>query len=123
MSRRLEIIRYLVVEHQHSLCLSLRQHEPHGRTWVASITISVHNGSHGPVGGATVTGRFSAGAKGTGSCITDASGSCFITKSRLRGTSVTFTVTGVTHPARTYQGASNHDPDGGNGTVITVLRP
>lgn len=94
-----------------------------GRTWVASITISVHNGSHGPVGGATVTGRFSAGAKGTGSCITDASGSCFITKSRLRGTSVTFTVTGVTHPSRTYQGTSNHDPDGGNGTVITVPRP
>ena len=95
-----------------------------GRTWTASVTIKVESGSHVPVSGATVSGAFSAGAKGTASCITSASGTCFVTKARLRGTGVTFSVTGATHATRTYQGGSNHDPDGdSNGTTIVVPHP
>ena len=38
--------------------------------------------------------------------------------------SVTFTVTGVSHPSLGYQLGDNHDPDGdSNGTAITVLKP
>ena len=95
-----------------------------GRTWAVRVTIKVEDAAHNPVSGATVSGAFSAGANGNPSCTTGTSGTCFVTKSRLRNGSVTFTVTGVTHATRTYQSSSNHDPDGdSNGTTITVVRP
>lgn len=95
-----------------------------GRTWTASITIKVESGGHVPVSGATISGSYSAGANGTASCITNSSGTCFVAKSRLRGGSVTFKVTGVSHPTRTYQSGQNHDPEtDSNGTRIIVARP
>jgi hypothetical protein len=95
-----------------------------GGRWTASITIKVESGGHTPVSGATVRGSYSAGATGTASCITNASGTCFVAKTRLRGGSVTFRVTGVTHATRTYQSAQNHDPESdSDGTRIVVSRP
>jgi hypothetical protein len=95
-----------------------------GRTWTAIITVLIEDPAHVPVSAATVSGAFSAGAKGTGTCTTGSNGTCTITKSRLRSGSVVFTVTGVTHATRTYDSAGNHDPDGdSNGTSVTVLKP
>lgn len=93
--------------------------------WSATITIRVHDGSHGAVQGATVTGAFSNGATGTASCTTGAAGSCTVTKSGIRKNrnSVTFTVNGVTHATLVYDAGDNHDPDGGNGTSIVVSKP
>jgi hypothetical protein len=92
------------------------------RTWTAIVTISVHDGAHAPIAGATVQGAFT--AKGSGSCITGSNGSCTISKSRLRDQSVAFSVSSVSHATSAYVPASNHDGDGdSNGTTITVTRP
>jgi hypothetical protein len=71
-----------------------------------------------------VSGTFSAGAKGTGTCTTGSNGSCTVTKSRLKSGSVTFKVTGVTHATRTYDASANHDPGAdSDGTTLVVSRP
>jgi hypothetical protein len=96
------------------------------QSWNATITITVHDASHGPLSGATVTGVWSAGATGTGTCTTNTSGVCSTTKTNIskKSTSATFTVNSVTLSGYTYQPADNHDPDGDStGTVITVPRP
>ena len=94
------------------------------RTWTAIVAVVIEDQAHVPVSAATVTGTFSAGGKGTGTCTTGPNGSCTITKSRLRSGSVAFTVTNVTHATRTYDSAGNHDPEGNsNGTTVTVFRP
>ena len=94
------------------------------RTWTAIVSVLVEDPSQVPVSSATVTGTFSAGAKGTGTCTTGSSGTCTVTKPRLRSGSVAFSVTGVTHATRTYDSAGNHDPDGdSDGTSVTVFKP
>jgi hypothetical protein len=94
------------------------------RTWTAIVTVRVEDPALAAVPAATVTGAFSAGGKGTGTCTTGSNGTCTITKSRLRSGSIVFTVTGVTHATRTYDSAGNHDPDGdSDGTSVTVFRP
>jgi protocatechuate 3,4-dioxygenase beta subunit len=93
--------------------------------WDATVVITVHDESHGPVENATVDGSWSAGATGGGSCVTNASGQCSVTKTNIKGNvgSVTFTVNDVTRGSDTYSGV-NHDPDGdSDGTTITVLQP
>ena len=69
------------------------------------------------VGDATIEG---------GSCVTDISGACSLLSGRAvgRSTSMTFTVTGISHATLAYQPVSNHDPDGdSNGTTITIQKP
>lgn len=93
--------------------------------WTASVAVTIHNESHGPVSGATVSGNWSGGATGSGSCVTGATGSCTVTKSNLRKKSATatFTVSSVSHASLTYAAGSNHDPDGdSSGTAITVAK-
>jgi len=95
-----------------------------GSTWTAIATITMHDGNHSPVAGATVGGAWSSG--GTGSCTTNASGQCAVAKSTIpkNTASVIFTVANVTHAMLTYHSADNRDPDGdSNGTTITVNRP
>jgi hypothetical protein len=78
------------------------------------------------VSDATIDGSWSNGASGGGSCVTDATGVCSITKVNIKGnvSSVTFTVDTVSHASLSYQSSANHDPDGSsNGTRITVSRP
>jgi len=100
-----------------------------GPTWTAAVTVTAHDVADGLVGGATVTGNFSAGATGSDSCTTSITtagrGQCTITKAGIRKkvSRVTFTVSTVTHGSLTYDGASNHDPDGSStGTAITIAR-
>jgi hypothetical protein len=98
-----------------------------GNKWNAIVSITVHDASENLVANATVSGKWSSGASGTVSCVTDSSGICQVTKSGLNGKtgSVTFTVTNVTHATLTYQASANHDPDvvDSNGTIIVVSKP
>jgi hypothetical protein len=85
------------------------------RTWTAVITVQIVAGS-APVSGAQVTGTFS-GATKASSCTTGSTGSCTLTKSKLRTGSVSFTVTGVTRSGFTY------DPSANQKTTVTVAKP
>ncbi|MCB9133822.1 MAG: hypothetical protein H6636_00235 [Anaerolineales bacterium] len=94
--------------------------------WDVTVVITVEDSNHIPVAGVTVSGAWSNGASGSGSCVTGVSGQCSVTKTGLRSTvnSITFTVTNATHSSLTYQSTANHDPDGdSNGTMIIVNKP
>ena len=97
------------------------------RNWNAIVTITVHNASHAPVSGITVSGSWSGGTTGTASCTTDASGQCSVTSGNMNSkkTSATFTITNLSGGSGyTYNSADNHDPEAdSNGTNITVNRP
>lgn len=68
-------------------------------SWTATATIVVDSGA-GAVEGATVTGTWNATS---GSCTTDASGTCSVSASFNKKTpSATFTVTGVAKPGWTW---------------------
>jgi len=97
-----------------------------GTKWNATVTIYVHNSNELPVANATVTGKWTNGATGTVTCVTNSSGMCTVTKTGLAKTttSVTFTVTNITATSLTYKATSNHDPDGDStGTFIIVSKP
>jgi hypothetical protein len=94
--------------------------------WTARVTATVHNTNHQPVSGAVVTGSWSGGVFETGSCTTNASGTCVITSSsmRKRENSATFTVVGIAASGLSYSVGDNHEPDGDStGTAITILKP
>jgi len=94
-------------------------------SWQAAVTITVHNSVHNGLSGAAVTGTWSGGLTGSGSCTTNAAGQCIVQTGNLsrNRASVTFTVTNITG-SLAYAAASNHDPDGSsNGTSITVIKP
>ena len=103
-----------------------------GSQWRATVTVYVHNNTHGPLSGVKVNGSWSAG-DGNGrtlSCTTNGVGQCNLTSGRLSRTanaSVLFSVTSLTGAGPTYYPAANHDPDAApqnsNGTSITVPRP
>jgi hypothetical protein len=76
----------------------------------------VVDGQLAPLSGATVSGNWSTGA-GT-SCITGSSGTCTVMLNLgKKATTVTWTVSGVTHATLTY------DPNGNVTSSITILRP
>ena len=85
--------------------------------------VYVHNPSHNPVAGASVSVIWSGAYSGSASCAsTDVTGMCRFRTGRLPpGGTVTLTVTGVTYSGASYNPAYNHDPDGdSNGTSITI---
>lgn len=79
-----------------------------GRNWAAVVTITVHDGAHASLAGATVSGSFSDGS--SGSCTTDGSGTCSLSSanSKASGT-VTFDVSGITGTGISYSAAANHE--------------
>ena len=94
--------------------------------WRATVTVKVVNGSNQPVSGAKVTGAWSNGETGSGSCTTATNGTCKIVKNNIRRSvlSVRFTVSNVTKSSWTYNATFNSDPDGdSNGTYIIITRP
>lgn len=98
-----------------------------GGRWKARVIVTVHDSNEIAVPGATVSGSWSAGANGGASCDTDTFGQCTLVKQNVKGnaTTVTLSITGVTHSSLTYGGV-NHDPDipvDSTGTVITVSKP
>ncbi|HUG68295.1 MAG TPA: S8 family serine peptidase [Pirellulaceae bacterium] len=94
--------------------------------WEAFVTVAVHDATDNSVAGATVVGNWSTtAATWGGSGTTDSSGIVTLASGSIEGSSsVTFTVTEVTHSSLTYDGSKNHDPDGdSNGTTITISLP
>jgi hypothetical protein len=97
-----------------------------GASWTATVTITIHDGSHNPVANATVSSTWSGPISATDTCTTDSNGQCSRTSPSIhkRWSTVTFTVDGVAHATLTYDATANHDPDGdSNGTSITVAKP
>ena len=96
-------------------------------TWTAKVTIRVHDAAEASISGVTVTGVWSNGATGTGTCKTASTGLCTLQKQSIPKTTknVTFTVTGLTFaPTGVYNPAANHDPEvDSTGTVIVVFGP
>ena len=95
-----------------------------GKNWDASATITVWDADQNPVTDATVSGSWSTGD--SASCTTGASGQCSLILAGLGKTvsSVSFTITDVSHASLTYQAGDNADPDGdSDGTSITVAKP
>jgi hypothetical protein len=75
------------------------------------------------VAGAVVGGVWSGGASGSASCTTNGAGDCTVSLSKIKSSSVTFTVTSVTSAGSSYAPGANHDADGDStGTVITLVR-
>ena len=73
-------------------------------TWSATVTVLVGDTDGRPVADATVAGSWSAGT-GAGSCTTGPTGQCSVTVNGLNSkktSSVTYTVTGVTHASLQY---------------------
>ena len=95
--------------------------------WRATVRITVVDAAGAAVSGATVSGGWSAGATGSSSAVTNASGVATVQMSNLsRPTtpSVRFSVAGIVHSALSYRPARNKDLDGdSDGTSIVVRRP
>ena len=91
-----------------------------GGKWNAEITVVINDSAESATENATVNGSWSAGASGTSSCTTNASGSCTIVKSNIsrRSQNATFTVNSVTHPLRSYAPGDNH-----GSSAITLTNP
>jgi serine protease AprX len=91
--------------------------------WRAKVTITVHDGQHAKVAGATVSGIWTGGTSAT--CVTNQQGKCSLTRQFARKkTSVQFAVTNLWSSGDAYNASKNHDPDAdSNGTTITVARP
>lgn len=93
--------------------------------WTATVTATVEDADNNPVAGATVTGTWSDGYTGTGTCTTDTSGTCPVKTGNLKLTvpSVTFTVGNVSGDGLSYAASTNADPDwDSDGTVITIKK-
>ena len=89
--------------------------------WTAIVTMTVHDSNHGPVANAQMGGSWNNGS--TGSCTTNASGQCTVSRPGIHQTktSVSFTITNIARATKVYKPADNHDPDGdSNGTTVTV---
>ena len=102
--------------------------QPRNR-WQADVYVLVLDGSGSPVENAVVDGTWSGGASGSGTCTTDGTGWCLITKGDLKSnvSSATFTVENIGGTDITYDSSANVDPDGGSygadEHIIDVLNP
>lgn len=77
------------------------------------------------VAGATVNGTWSGALSSSVSGVTGSAGALTLGTGQMSGgTSVTFTVTGVSGSGLSYDQTANADPDpDSNGTAITIPRP
>jgi hypothetical protein len=98
--------------------------EVNSKRWDATVEAQVVDAGGAPVSNATVSGAWRIG--GGGSCTTDSSGICRLTKTRIKASvpSLAFTVNDVMHSALPYVPGDNEDPDNdSNGTVINIDQP
>ena len=104
-----------------------------GNKWIATVSVTVHlvgSDRHQPIQAILVSGSWSGGASGEGSCITDAYGQCSIDKNNLKTnvSSVNFTLDSLSDDSGTYyyEFSENHDTDGDSnpsGISIVVDQP
>jgi hypothetical protein len=92
--------------------------------WEAVVDVLIHDMTEASLAGATVSGIWSNGTNGSSTCNTNGSGQCEVSKPNLKAavTSVSFTVTSVTHSdGRQYIAGDNHEWEGdSDGTSINV---
>ena len=94
--------------------------------WRGTVTITVHDTAEAAVPGAVVSGQWTSGYSGTGTCKTDSSGQCSVVTGNVnvKKSTATFSLTGVSHPTSAYRATANHDVDGDtNGSTIIVRKP
>ena len=94
-------------------------------SWIAKAVVIVHDRSHKKIPNATVTGAWSDGVSGTGTCKTNSTGKCTIKLTNLSFSipSVRFTVTNIKFSSSTYISSNNHDPESdSDGTTIFVTQ-
>jgi PKD repeat protein len=105
---------------------------PKGGKWNANVTVIVHSGdpdSHVAIPNILVSGSWSGGITGGGSCTTNSSGTCTITKANIKSnvSSVSFTIDGLSDGGGTYfyNPPENHDENGDPFPTLTVdiLKP
>jgi serine protease AprX len=87
--------------------------------WRALVTVTLRDDTGNTVANAEVTGIWTDGYSGSGSCITGSDGQCEIESGRI-GTyrySTTFTVTNVTHGTLAYAPGDN------NAVSVKMIRP
>ena len=82
-----------------------------------SVTSTVFDANEVKVQNAAVSGTWGGGARGSGSCTTDAEGHCTVSKKNVRRLPVSFTVTNVELAGLTY------DPNGNHGDTTTTVGP
>lgn len=71
--------------------------------WTALVTLTILDGNDSPVYGATVTGQWTGDAGGTSSGVTGTNGQVTLSSGNIKkGTTATFTVTGIEHNTLTY---------------------
>lgn len=87
--------------------------------WNATVTVTIVDASNVAVDGALVTGSWSGGVRGSGTCTTNSSGQCSMTSANIRKTktSETFTVTSVTKTGSVYDAGANAV------SSVTVTKP
>ena len=94
---------------------------------MASAILTLHNSSHNPVSGATISYSWSGGFSGTDTCVTNGSGQCPTVTTggiKKKNGTATLTVTDIVHGSLSYTSAANHDPDNdSDGTSITINKP
>ncbi|MEO8347409.1 MAG: lysyl oxidase family protein [Acidobacteriota bacterium] len=93
--------------------------------WEAFVTVTVRDAAGSAVAGATVNGTWTGALNRSVSGVTGSGGSLTLGTGQMSGgTSVTFTVTGVSGSGLSYDQTANADPDpDSNGTAITIPRP
>jgi PKD repeat protein len=84
------------------------------KRWTAQVSITVHDDSHVGTAGVTVNGTWSGGS--SGSCVTNGSGLCTVSKA-TKGNSLTFAVDGLSGNGLVYVPSVNEE------TSITVNKP
>ena len=91
-----------------------------GGKWNAVIMVEVHDAGEVDVENATVSGTWSDGASGSGSCTTDSNGACMFEELNInrRSASATFTVDSISGTNLNYVPGSNHANDS-----VTVINP
>jgi len=93
--------------------------------WRAFLEVTVVDTEGGPVDGATVSVDWTGAITGTVSQVTDTDGIALVATGNIRGEgAVTFTVSGLSHPAMTHDPALDRDADGdSDGKVYDVGAP
>jgi hypothetical protein len=94
--------------------------------WRGTTVITVSDDLGERISNAVVSGSWSGAYSGSTECTTDSNGTCSVVTGNIKNSksSVTFTVSHISHATLTYDAAYNSDPDSdSDGTSITVNRP
>lgn len=90
-----------------------------GGRWIANVTVLILDDGGNPMADVTVSGSWSSGANGGGSCVTSADGQCTISKGNIKNNiiSVQFTVESLSHVTAVWDSSADLI------TTITVYSP